>query len=139
MQDKIRLLSRVQKLVEKQKEQQSQLLLQHRNQRTLYQDKLNTLSQLKQTNHPQQLDSMALQNAANVQLMLNKMERHYASEIAIVESEEQALQNELTRQHARSKGLEMVMERWSRRQQYEQAKADQKLMEDIISARLKRT
>ncbi|MFB9134691.1 flagellar export protein FliJ [Vibrio sp. AK197] len=83
------------------------------------------------------LNSAALMNLNHVDEMLQKLLVHHRQEQAVMEAECLSVQKQLEDKHARVKGLESVLERWQKKQNYERAKREQKLIEDIINSRLK--
>ncbi len=83
------------------------------------------------------LSSTALMNLNHVDLMLQKLLVHHSQEQALMEAECKYVQKQLEDKHARVKGLENVLDRWQKKQNYEKAKKEQKLIEDIINSRLK--
>ncbi len=83
------------------------------------------------------LNSAALMNLNHVDTMLQKLLVHHRQEQAVMEAECKSVQKQLEDKHARVKGLESVLERWQKKQSYEKAKREQKLIEDIINSRLK--
>jgi flagellar export protein FliJ len=70
--------------------------------------------------------------------MLQKMLVHHQQEQAVMEAQCQSVQKQLQQKAAHVLGLEQVLERWNKKQNYEKAKREQKLIEDIINARFKR-
>ena len=73
-----------------------------------------------------------------VDQMLQKMLNHQKHEQAVMEAQCQSVQKQLQQKAARVHGLEQVLDRWSKKQNYEKAKREQKLIEDIINSRIKR-
>ncbi len=54
-----------------------------------------------------------------------------------MEAECNSVQEALENKHARVKGLEQVLERWTKKQNYEKARKEQKNIEDILNSRLR--
>jgi flagellar export protein FliJ len=63
---------------------------------------------------------------------------HHRHEKAVLDAECEHSRKELEACHARGKGLESVVGRWQKKQQYERAKQEQKRIEEIINARHKK-
>ncbi|PFG58466.1 flagellar export protein FliJ [Vibrio sp. ES.051] len=84
------------------------------------------------------LTSATLMNVNRVDQMLQKMLHHHEHEQAVMQAECASVQKKLEHKHARVQGLEKVLERWRKKQSYEKAKKEQKLIEDIINSRVKR-
>ncbi len=77
-------------------------------------------------------------NFNRVDQMLQRMLRHHEQEQAVMQAECASVQKTLEHKHARVQGLEKVLDRWRTKQNYEKAKKEQKLIEDIINSRVKR-
>ena len=143
MESKLKAVGKLQLMEEKQRDKMGQQLDVMRQRYSHLSMQLAQLSALK--SHAGQsalntvvLNSAALMNLNRVDQMLQKMLRHHEHEQALMQAECTSVQKHLEHKHARVKGLEKVLERWSRKQNYEKAKREQKLMEDIINSRLKR-
>jgi flagellar export protein FliJ len=139
---KLRVVSKLQKLAEQQREQQSRLLDQLRHRAEHYQQQLNLLGELqsgcRQNAVPGACNSVTLQNTAGARSMLAGALNHHRHEKAVLDAECEHSRKELEACHARVKGLESVVGRWQKKQQYERAKQEQKRIEEIINARHKK-
>ncbi|AQW59883.1 flagellar export protein FliJ [Vibrio owensii] len=143
MESKLKAVGKLQLMEEKQRDKVGQQLDVMRQRHSHLTMQLAQLSALK--NHAGQsalttpvLNSAALMNLNRVDQMLQKMLRHHEHEQAVMQAECASVQKHLEYKHARVQGLERVLERWRTKQNYEKAKKEQKLIEDIINSRLKR-
>ncbi|GAB7227957.1 MULTISPECIES: flagellar export protein FliJ [Vibrio] len=143
MEAKLKAVGKLQLMEEKQRDRVGQQLDQMRQQHVHLQTQLQQLSALK--NHAGQsalmaptLNSATLMNLNRVDQMLQKMLQHHEHEQAVMQARCTSVQKQLEHKHARVQGLEKVLERWRAKQNYEKAKKEQKLIEDIINSRLKR-
>lgn len=143
MESKLKAVGKLQLMEEKQRDRVGQQLDVMRQRHSHLKMQLAQLSALK--NHAGQsalttpvLNSAALMNLNRVDQMLQKMLRHHEHEQAVMQAECASVQKNLEYKHARVQGLEKVLERWRTKQNYEKAKKEQKLIEDIINSRLKR-
>lgn len=143
MESKLKAVGKLQQMEEKQRDRVGQQLDTMRQRCTHLSLQLEQLSALK--NHAGQsalstpvLNSATLMNLNRVDQMLQRMLHHHEHEQAVMQAECDSVQKHLEHKHARVKGLEKVLERWRHKQNYEKAKQEQKLLEDIINCRLKR-
>ena len=143
MESKLRAVNKLQKIAEKQREQQGALLERLRRQADHYQEQLEALGELRSgcacTTLSGALSSATLQNSAGAQAMLTGMLNHHQHEKVLLDAECEFSQRQLEAYHARVKGLETVAERWKRKQDYEKAKKEQRFIEEMINARHKKT
>ncbi|WP_157810377.1 flagellar export protein FliJ [Vibrio sp. HA2012] len=135
-------MSKLQKLAEKQREQKGMLLEQMKRHVDHYQRQLDALGELQSgcasvAQGKGACNSMILNNTIEAQAMLNGALRHHRHEKAILDAEYEFSRKQLQASHIRVKYLEQVTERWKKKQQYENAKKEQKRIEDIINARSK--
>ncbi|OLQ79154.1 flagellar export protein FliJ [Photobacterium proteolyticum] len=144
MKNKVRAVSKLQQIAEQNRDRQSKVFEQQQQQASYFEQQLNALGALKaacQTlgaNGSAHMSSTVLQNTASVQLMLSRMLHHHQHEKAVMDAECLRAKSQLEACHAKVKGLETVLERWKAKQHYEQAKKEQKQIEDLINARRKR-
>lgn len=140
---KVKAVSRLQLVEEKQRDQVGQQLEAMRRRQAHMQQQVAQLAQLK-TDSVQSafsapaLNSSALMNLSQVDLMLQKLLLHHEEEQALMQAQCQSVQKQLEHKHARVMGLEKVLERWRAQQRYKQARKEQKQLEDLINARLKK-
>ncbi|MCG9790305.1 flagellar export protein FliJ [Vibrio mediterranei] len=140
MDSKIRAVGKITQVEELRRDQIGARLESMRNQNEHLAKQLLALSELKTLNHSgsNQTNSMGLMNLNLVDQMLQKMLNHQKHEQAVMEAQCQSVQKQLQQKAARVHGLEQVLDRWSKKQNYEKAKREQKLIEDIINSRIKR-
>ncbi|RIZ53573.1 flagellar export protein FliJ [Vibrio sp. PID23_8] len=143
MEAKLKAVGKLQQMEEKQRDRVGQKLDVMRQRHAHLSLQLAQLSELKaHAGHSAlttpTLNSATLMNLNRVDHLLQKMLRHHEQEEALMQAECASVQNTLENKHARIKGLEKVLERWRQKQNYEKAKKEQKLIEDIINSRLKR-
>ena len=143
MKSKVRAVGKLQQIAEQNRDRQGRIFEQQQQQASYFQSQLDVLGGLKTGCRAQGINGSAtsvtaLQNTANVQLMLNRMLHHHQHEKALMDAECRRAKSELEASHAKVKGLETVLERWKAKQQYEQARKEQKQIEDLINARHKR-
>ncbi|EKM33485.1 flagellar export protein FliJ [Vibrio harveyi] len=143
MESKLKAVGKLQQMEEKQRDRVGQQLDVMRQRHSHLAMQLEQLSELK--NHAGQsalatpvLNSATLMNLNRVDHMLQKMLHHHEHEQAVMQAECASVKKHLEYKHARVQGLEKVLERWRSKQNYEKAKKEQKLIEDIINSRLKR-
>ncbi|TBT23200.1 flagellar export protein FliJ [Vibrio parahaemolyticus] len=147
MKAKLKAVGKLQQMEEKQRDRVGQQLDAMRQRHNHLSTQLQQLSALK--GHAGQsalsspsLNSAALMNFNRVDQMLQRMLRHHEQEQAVMQAEcasvQKKYQKTLEHKHARVQGLEKVLERWRTKQNYEKAKKEQKLIEDIINSRVKR-
>ncbi|WP_181388416.1 flagellar export protein FliJ [Vibrio albus] len=143
MDSKLRAVSKLQKIAEKQREQQGMLLEQLRHQAEHYQQQLELLGELHSGCAKRVVSgacsSVVLQNTAGARTMLAGALNHHRHEKAVLDAECEHSRKQLEVCHAKVKGLENVVERWQKKQQYEQARQEQKRIEEIINARYKKS
>ncbi|CAM3827106.1 hypothetical protein VA7868_01783 [Vibrio aerogenes CECT 7868] len=140
---KLRAVGRLQQVEEKLRDRLGQQLDVMRQRQQNMQEQLEQLADLK--SHSGQsarrvplLNSALLMNLNRVDQMLQKMLSHHQQEEALMEAECHSVQKVLAHKHARVKGLEQALERWRARQNYEKARKEQKLVEDMINARCRK-
>ncbi len=143
MKDKIRAVTRLQQVEEKQRDRIGQQLDSMRTRQQHLQMQLTQLADLKMvsgqsTRNGPTLNSALLMNFNRVDVLLQKMLRHHEQEQALMEAECNSVQQVLENKHARVKGLEQVLERWKKKQQYEKARKEQKYIEDILNSRFRK-
>ncbi|MGR5409270.1 flagellar export protein FliJ [Vibrio sp. PID17_43] len=143
MEAKLKAVGKLQQMEEKQRDRVGQKLDVMRQRHAHLSLQLAQLSELKaHAGHSAlttpTLNSATLMNLNRVDHLLQKMLRHHEQEEALMQAECASVQKTLEIKHARIKGLEKVLERWRQKQNYEKAKKEQKLIEDIINSRLKR-
>ncbi|ELA9711775.1 TPA: flagellar export protein FliJ [Vibrio parahaemolyticus] len=143
MKAKLKAVGKLQQMEEKQRDRVGQQLDAMRQRHNHLSTQLQQLSALK--GHAGQsalsspsLNSAALMNFNRVDQMLQRMLRHHEQEQAVMQAKCASVQKTLEHKHARVQGLEKVLERWRTKQNYEKAKKEQKLIEDIINSRVKR-
>ncbi|UUM32321.1 flagellar export protein FliJ [Vibrio japonicus] len=143
MEAKLKAVGKLQQVEEQQRDRVGQQLESMRQRHHHLKLQLEQLSALKQ--HAGQsaqssgtLNSATLMNFNRVDKMLQKMLIHHEQEQALMAAHCSSVQKELEHKHARVKGLESVLERWRKKQRYEQARKEQKLIEDIINSRHKK-
>lgn len=143
MEAKLKAVGKLQQVEEQQRDRVGQYLESMRQRHHHLKLQLEQLSALKQ--HAGQsahssgtLNSATLMNFNRVDKMLQKMLIHHEQEQALMAAHCSSVQKELEHKHARVKGLESVLERWRKKQRYEQARKEQKLIEDIINSRHKK-
>ncbi|EGR3371753.1 flagellar export protein FliJ [Vibrio parahaemolyticus] len=143
MKAKLKAVGKLQQMEEKQRDRVGQQLDAMRQRHNHLSTQLQQLSALK--GHAGQsalsspsLNSAALMNFNRVDQMLQRMLLHHEQEQAVMQAECASVQKTLEHKHARVQGLEKVLERWRTKQNYEKAKKEQKLIEDIINSRVKR-
>lgn len=149
MDAKIKVCGKLQQVEEKHRDRVGQRLETMRQRHAHIETKLDQLADLKQhafqstknsqsPNNTPSFNSAALMNLTRVDQMLQKMLNHCQQEQAVLEAECAAVKHELEHRHARVQGLEKALERWKKKQSYEKAKKEQRLLEEMINARLKR-
>lgn len=144
MKSKVRAVSKLQQIAEQNRDRQGKVFEQQQQQASYFQQQLDALGLLKTgcqalgVNGTGIMSSTVLQNTASVQLMLSRMLHHHQHEKAVMDAECLRAKSQLEASHAKVKGLETVLERWKAKQHYEQAKKEQKQIEDLINARHKR-
>ncbi len=143
MDGKLKAVGKLQQLEEKRRDRIGQQLDVMRQRHAHLSVQLSQLSALKA--HAGQsallrssLNSATLMNLNSVDQMLQKMLHHQEQEQAVMHAECVSMQKVLASKHARVQGLENVLERWRKKQSYEKAKKEQRLIEDIINSRFKR-
>ncbi|WP_165312871.1 flagellar export protein FliJ [Vibrio ziniensis] len=140
MKDKIRAVGKLQQVEEKNRDRIGQQLDTMRQKHQYLKSQLEQLANLKSTTGDStfgaiKLNSALLMNFNRVDLLLQKLLRHHEQEQAVMEAQCNSVQEVLQSKHARVKGLEQVLERWNRKQQYEKARKEQKNIEDILNSR----
>ncbi|SEG51656.1 flagellar export protein FliJ [Vibrio hangzhouensis] len=140
MDSKIRAVGKMTQVEELQRDQIGARLDAMRHQNEHLAKQLTALSELKALNYSgsSKTCSVGLMNLNLVDQMLQKMLNHQRHEQAVMEAQCQSVQKQLQQKAARVHGLEQVLERWRKKQNYEKACRDQKLIEDIINSRLRR-
>ncbi|WP_318483375.1 flagellar export protein FliJ [Photobacterium leiognathi] len=140
----VRAVEQLQRLSEQKRDKLSAIYQQQRQQVDNYQQQLQLLSQLKQhyTGTEQTLgatiNSAMLANSNQLTSQLTTMIDHHQYEQAIMSAEcdHSALQLQASNQQV--KRFEDVKKRWLAKQQYEQARKEQKQLEELINLRCKR-
>ncbi|QUJ68702.1 flagellar export protein FliJ [Photobacterium sp. GJ3] len=141
MKGKLKAVSQLQQIAEQQRDQQGQDFARQQEQVGFFAQQLQALAVLKPGNVQQGaggVNPLALQNSTQVNAMLNRLITHQQHEMALMHAESQRTKKALEQSQVKVKGLETVMERWKVKQRYEQAKKEQKFIEDLINARCKR-
>lgn len=143
MEAKLKAVGKLQQVEEQQRDRVGQKLESMRQRHQHLKLQLDQLSALKQhagqsAHASPSLNSAMLMNFNRVDKMLHKMLLHHEQEQAVMAAHCSSVQKELEHKHARVKGLESVIERWKKKQRYEQARKEQKLIEDIINSRHKK-
>lgn len=143
MEAKLKAVGKLQQVEELQRDRVGQQLELFRQRHQNLQVQLQQLSHLKthvgkSSRAGSSLNSAVLMNVHRVDNMLQKMLVHHEQEQAVMAAQCSSVQKELEFKHARVKGLENVLQRWEKKQRYEQARKEQKLIEDIINARYKK-
>lgn len=139
MESKIRAVGKMTQVEELRRDQIGAQLESMRHQSEHLSQQLAALSELKARNFQgaTKTCSVGLMNLNLADQMLQKMLLHHQQEQAVMEAQCQSVQKQLQQKAARVQGLEQVLERWNKKQNYEKAKREQKLIEDIINARFK--
>ncbi|MDD1781894.1 flagellar export protein FliJ [Enterovibrio sp. ZSDZ35] len=143
MDAKIKACGKLQRVEQKRRDSVGVKLESMRQQHAYIQLKLGQLGELKNqassaaTSAPT-LNSASLMNLTHVDLMLQKMLNHCEQEQAVLQAQCNSVKKELEHRHSRVLGLEKAMERWTQRKNYEKAKREQRLLEELINARVKR-
>ena len=148
MDAKIKACGKLQQVEEKRRDRVGQQLESMRARHAHLDGKLGQLSDLKthanqsatlQTATQQAtFNSAALMNLSRVDQMLQKLLVHCEHEQAVLQAQCSSVQKELEQRHARVQGLEKALDRWKAKQRYEKARKEQRLLEEMINARLKR-
>lgn len=143
MKSKVRAVSKLQQIAEQNRDRQGRVFEQQQQQASYFQSQLDALGMLKTGCQAQGINgsatsSAALQNTASVQMMLNRMLHHHEHEKALMDAECRRAKSQLEASHAKVKGLETVLDRWKAKLNFEQARKEQKQIEDLINARHKR-
>ncbi|XAW88896.1 flagellar export protein FliJ [Vibrio sp. CDRSL-10 TSBA] len=143
MKDKIRAVGKLQQVEEKRRDRIGQQLDTMRQRHQHMQNQLDQLAQLKSgngesTRQVSALNSTVLMNLSRVDHMLQKLLVHHEQEQAVMEAQCHSVQKELASRHARVKGIEQVLDRWRRKQDYDKARKEQKHIEDILNARYRK-
>lgn len=143
MKDKIRAVSKLQQVEEQRRDRVGQQLDDMRQRQQHLQHQLEQLAQLKSGNSHSScqtsvLNSALLMNLNRVDRMLQKLLVHHEQEQAVMEAQCHSVQQELAGRQARIKGIEQVLDRWRRKQDYEKARKEQKHVEDILNARYRK-
>lgn len=143
MDAKIKACGKLQLVEEKRRDRVGQRLEAMRQRHAHLETKLGQLAELKHqssqpTNPLQGFNSAALMNLTRVDVMLQKMLNHCQQEQAVLEAECNSVKKELEHRHARVQGLEKALERWKTKQNYENARKEQRLLEEMINARVKK-
>lgn len=143
MKDKIRAVGKLQLVEEKRRDRVGQQLDDMRQRHQHLQSQLEQLALLKSGNgfanrQASALNSTLLMNLSRVDHMLQTLLVHHEQEQAVMEAQCHSVQQELAGRHARVKGIEQVLDRWRRKQEYEKARKEQKHIEDILNARYRK-
>ncbi len=140
MKDKIRVIGKLQQVEEKHRDRIGQQLDSMRQRHLYLKTQLEQLANLKSlpgqpAGHSPRLNSVVLMNGNRVDLLLQKLLCHHEQEQALMEAQCNSVQEVLENKHARVKGLEQVLERWNKKQNYEKARKEQKHLEDMLNSR----
>ncbi|WP_318475549.1 flagellar export protein FliJ [Photobacterium leiognathi] len=140
----VRAVEQLQRLSEQKRDKLSAIYQQQRQQVDNYQQQLQLLSQLKQhyTGTEQTLgatiNSAMLTNSNQLTSQLTTMIDHHQHEQAIMSAECDHSAQQLQASNQQVKRFEEVKKRWLAKQQYEQARKEQKQLEELINLRHKK-
>ncbi|MEL6115936.1 flagellar export protein FliJ [Photobacterium sp. SP02] len=140
MKGRLKAVSQLQQIAEQQRDRHGQHFARQQDQVGFFAQQLQALAGLKsgcQQEGSAGLNALALQNTTQVNTMLSRLISHQQHEMALMHAESQRTKKALEQSQVKVKGLETVMERWQAKQRYEQAKKEQKFIEDLINARCK--
>ncbi|WP_060988609.1 flagellar export protein FliJ [Photobacterium leiognathi] len=140
----VRAVEQLQRLSEQKRDKLSAIYQQQRQQVDNYQQQLQLLSQLKQhytgteQTYGVTINSAMLTNSNQLTSQLTTMIDHHQHEQAIMSAECDHSAQQLQASNQQVKRFEEVKKRWLAKQQYEQARKEQKQLEELINLRHKR-
>ncbi|WP_318481248.1 flagellar export protein FliJ [Photobacterium leiognathi] len=140
----VRAVEQLQRLSEQKRDKLSAIYQQQRQQVDNYQQQLQLLSQLKQhytgkeQTHGATMNSAMLINSNQLTSQLTTMIDHHQHEQAIMSAECDHSAQQLQASNQQVKRFEEVKKRWLAKQQYEQARKEQKQLEELINLRHKK-
>ncbi|EAS65651.1 flagellar export protein FliJ [Photobacterium angustum] len=140
----VKAVEQLQRLSEQKRDKLSAIYQQQRQQVDNYQQQLQLLGQLKQhymgAEQPQgsAINSAMLNNSNQLTSQLATMIDHHQHEKAIMSAECDHSEQQLQSSNQQVKRFEEVKKRWLAKQQYEQARKDQKQLEELINLRHKK-
>ncbi|NLS13697.1 flagellar export protein FliJ [Vibrio sp. SM6] len=142
MSAKIKACDKLQQVETQRRDRVGQQLDNMRQQHRHIEQKLVQLSALRDDKpraHAEQgFNSAALMNHARVDHMLQKWVVHSQQEQAVLEAQCHRMQKELCQRQAKVLGLETTLERWKAKQNYEKARKEQRHLEELINARVRK-
>ncbi|WP_318443645.1 flagellar export protein FliJ [Photobacterium leiognathi] len=140
----VRAVEQLQRLSEQKRDKLSAIYQQQRQQVDNYQQQLQLLSQLKQhytstdQTYGSTINSTMLTNSNQLTSQLTTMIDHHQHEQAIMSAECDHSAQQLQASNQQVKRFEEVKKRWLAKQQYEQARKEQKQLEELINLRHKK-
>ncbi|WP_305368805.1 flagellar export protein FliJ [Photobacterium leiognathi] len=140
----VRAVEQLQRLSEQKRDKLSAIYQQQRQQVDNYQQQLQLLSQLKkhytgtEQTHGATINSAMLTNSNQLTSQLTTMIDHHQHEQAIMSAECDHSAQQLQASNQQVKRFEEVKKRWLAKQQYEQARKEQKQLEELINLRHKK-
>ncbi|WP_305842798.1 flagellar export protein FliJ [Photobacterium leiognathi] len=140
----VRAVEQLQRLSEQKRDKLSAIYQQQRQQVDNYQQQLQLLSQLKQhytgteQTHGATINSAMLTNSNQLTSQLTTMIDHHQHEQAVMSAECDHSAQQLQASNQQVKRFEEVKKRWLAKQQYEQARKEQKQLEELINLRHKK-
>ncbi|WP_318491123.1 flagellar export protein FliJ [Photobacterium leiognathi] len=140
----VRAVEQLQRLSEQKRDKLSAIYQQQRQQVDNYQQQLQLLSQLKQhytgieQTHGATINSAMLTNSNQLTSQLTTMIDHHQHEQVIMSAECDHSAQQLQASNQQVKRFEEVKKRWLAKQQYEQARKEQKQLEELINLRCKK-
>ncbi|MGD6735619.1 flagellar export protein FliJ [Photobacterium leiognathi subsp. mandapamensis] len=140
----VRAVEQLQRLSEQKRDKLSAIYQQQRQQVDNYQQQLQLLSQLKQhytgteQTYGVTMNSAMLTNSNQLTSQLTTMIDHHQHEQAIMSAECDHSAQQLQASNQQVKRFEEVKKRWLAKQQYEQARKEQKQLEELINLRHKK-
>ncbi|WP_318453884.1 flagellar export protein FliJ [Photobacterium leiognathi] len=140
----VRAVEQLQRLSEQKRDKLSAIYQQQRQQVDNYQQQLQLLSQLKQhymgtaQTYSATMNSAMLTNSNQLTSQLTTMIDHHQHEQAIMSAECDHSAQQLQASNQQVKRFEKVKKRWLAKQQYEQARKEQKQLEELINLRHKK-
>ncbi|WP_318433085.1 flagellar export protein FliJ [Photobacterium leiognathi] len=140
----VRAVEQLQRLSEQKRDKLSAIYQQQRQQVDNYQQQLQLLSQLKQhytgteQTYGGTMNSAMLTNSNQLTSQLTTMIDHHQHEQAIMSAECDHSAQQLQASNQQVKRFEEVKKRWLAKQQYEQARKEQKQLEELINLRHKK-
>ncbi len=140
----VRAVEQLQRLSEQKRDKLSAIYQQQRQQVDNYQQQLQLLSQLKkhytgtEKTYGATMNSAMLTNSNQLTSQLTTMIDHHQHEQAIMSAECDHSAQQLQASNQQVKRFEEVKKRWLAKQQYEQARKEQKQLEELINLRHKK-